>query len=396
MTKTKAVYGFLCALVVMAGLYPSIYLNVKPWWMHDRGMALVQLVLTLIAAAIPLIIFRLHWLERFFFAAILLGVLRVSVANGIESITLTRSEIVSGREDHLTSSKEWTTRIEEWTGKRDKLRATFVPTGDKKEYIPTSRELVETEREGRDSVCKTSRTSNDCKYAQTKLEQVTQNYELTLRIDALERDIRDAQAKMSEAGSAPPDYLGKAKDAMAGAWFNPLQDREMWTAYMAELAAAGAPKLFVYIVSLLFAAALGENWWIESAKKMESTKAFKRTSASIYQPSVTKVKPTQEPTASTGKVWGAMWLDGVKAWADAVRPSPSGPRQRYTPSLAFPHYVEFCQARGYTPCGRPTVFGSIITKHIDVCPVATTGGQRWYEFNLGPKLALVKAGGELS
>jgi hypothetical protein len=377
----------------MAGLYPSIYLNVKPWWMHDRGMALVQLVLTLIAAAIPLIIFRLHWVERIFFVAILLGVLRVSVANGIESITLTRSEIASGREDHLSVNKEWTARIETWTGERDKLRATFVPIGDKKEYIPTSRELVETEREGRDSACKTSRTSNDCKYAQTKLEQVTQNYELTLRIDALERDIRDAQAKISEAGSAPPDYLGKARDALEGAWFNPLKDREMWTAYMAELAAAGAPKLFVCIVSLLFAAALGENWWLESTHKIESTKVDTPVIESTGA-SVTKEKRVQKPTTSTGKVWGAQWLDGVKAWVDTVRPVPGGARQRYTPSQAFPHYVEFCEARGYTPCGRPTVFGSIITKHIDVAPVVRTGGQSWYEFNLGPKLALVKAGGE--
>jgi len=126
---------------------------------------------------------------------------------------------------------------------------------------------------------------------------------------------------------------------------------------------------------------------------MESTQAFKPIPESTEAP-VTKEKRIQRPVASTGKPWGALWLDGVKAWVETVKPSPGSPRQRYTPGQAFPHYVEFCVARGYLPCKKDTVLGSIITKHIDITPVARTGGQSWYELNLGPKLALVKAGGE--
>ena len=400
MTKTKALYGFLCALAVVAGLYPCIYLNVKPWWTHDRGMALVQLILSLIAAAIPLVIFRLHWAERVFFAAILLGVLRVSVANGIESITLTRSEIASGREDHLTSNKEWTTRIEGWTDERDTLKAKYIPAEGEREYTPTSQDTVTAKREGRDSAnkerdaaCKVSRF--DCKNltllaegAQARLEQAIQNYGLTQRIDKLERDIREAQGKLREAGSAPPDYLGKARDALDGAWFNPLKDREMWTAYMAELAAAGAPKLFVYIISLLFIAALGENWWRAPVQSERESLPFKRESPAQEQ--------RTEPASKPRKPFGLAYVPGFKAWIVTARAAPGGPRKRYTPGQAYPYYKDYCQEKGFEPCKHPTTFGSLMKAYSEMAPVVKTGGQSYYELNLGPKLALVKAGVELS
>lgn len=403
MTKTKALYGFLCALAVVLGLFPSFYLNVRPWWGHDRGLAIVQLIFTLIAAGIPLFIFRLHWGERIFFGLLLLVALRVSVANGIESITLTRGEIVFAREGHINVNSAWTTHIEEWIEERDTLKKRYVPIAGEREYVPTNQASVEAKRDGRDIAnkerdiaCKVSHVSTECKEltrqaetAQTKLEQAIQNYELTQRVDRLEHDIREAKDKLRESGAATPDYLGKARDALEGAWFNPLVNREMWTAYMAEGAAAGAPKLFVYIVSLLFAAALGENWWRESTKKVESTQAY-----SEFKPIPMKRKPPKKPTASTGQPWGAEWLDGVKAWIDAVRPVPGGSFKRYTPGMAFSHYVDFCQARGYPPCSKPVVLGRIISNHIDIMPVAKTGGQGWYELNLGPKLALVKVGAE--
>jgi hypothetical protein len=405
--KILALYGLLCALAVVAGLYPSIYFNVRPWWQHDSGMAMVQLILSLIAAAIPLVIFRLHWAERIFFVAILLGVLRVSVANGIESITLTRSEITSGREDRLSSNKEWTTTIERWVDESKTLKARYTPVGDEKEYTPTSQETVEAKREGRDSAnkerdtsCKVSRVSTDCRsltafaeVAQAQLVQVIQNYGLTQRIDKLEHDIGDARSKLSEVGSAPPDYLGKARDALEGAWFNPLQNREMWTAYMAEAAAAGAPKLFVYIVSLLFAAALGENWWRMPQFNRE-VMPFKRESLPAEQESPQSQllrSPPDEPPAQPRKPFAVAYVPGVRAWVEIVRPVPGGPKKRYTPSQMFPHYREFCNAEGFTPCKHVTTLGSLFRAHSGMAPVAKTGGQSHYELNIEPKLALVKA-----
>ena len=382
MTKTKALYGCLCALAVVLGLFPSFYLNVRPWWGHDRGLAIVQLIFTLIAAGIPLFIFRLHWGERIFFGLLLLVALRVSVANGIESITLTRAEITSGRENTLNTKSEWITRIESWTTESNGLKAKFIPVSGETEYVPTSRDLVDTKREGRDSACEKSRTSNDCKLAQTRLEQVTQNFELTLRIDALERDIREAKSKM-DLTVAPPDYLGKAKNALGGMWFDPLQDREMWTAYMAEGAAAGAPKLFVYIVSLLFAAALGENWW--------RTPQFVRESLHAPLESPAQEQRT-EPPSKPRKPFGLAYVPGFKAWIAIARPTSGGPRKRYTPGKAYPYYKDFCQEKGFEPCKHPTTFGSLMKAYSEMAPVVKTGGQSYYELNLGPKLALVKAG----
>ena len=265
--RIKAFYGALCVFSVLLGLFPSVFLNVKPFWMHDQtGMAAVQLILTLVTAAIPLIIFRLHWVEALIAGCLLLGLLRVSVANGIESVTLTRSEISSGREEKLNTKSDWTARIEKWTGERDELKAKFIPLKREKEYVPTSEEVVTASREWRDAACRLP-TSQTCKSAQTKLEQVTQNYELTKLVDQLERDIREAQNELSQAGAPPPDYLAQAKNAVAGAWFDPMQDREMWQAYIAEGVAAFAPKFLVFLISFLFTAALGEKWWEEPLKQ---------------------------------------------------------------------------------------------------------------------------------
>jgi hypothetical protein len=213
---------------------------------------------------------------------------------------------------------------------------------------------------------------------------VTQNFELTLRVDALEQDIREAKSKMDLA-VAPPDYLGKAKNALGGMWFDPLQDREMWTAYMAEGAAAGAPKLFVYIVSLLFAAALGENWWHVSQPERESLRA------SLESPIQERVA---EPASKPRKPFGLAYVPGFKAWMATARPTPGGPRKRYTPGKAFPHYREFCEVKGFEPAKHVTTFGSLMKAYSEMAPVVKTGGQSYYELNLGPKLALVKAGAE--
>ena len=247
MTREKTLYGALCVLAVLIGLYPSIFLNVKPFMMHEQwGSAGLQLVLTLITAAIPLVIFRVHWAEALILGLLLLGLLRVSVANGIESVTLTRSEISSGRDVNLNIKGDWKARIETWAKERDGLKTRFIPLKGEQDYVHTSGEVVATAREGRDAACQYQKASETCKTAQTRLEQVTQNYELTKRVDQLERDIREAQATITQVGNTPPDYLGQAQKALAGAWLNPLQDREVWLAYIAEGVAAFAPRSLVF------------------------------------------------------------------------------------------------------------------------------------------------------
>lgn len=405
MTKAKVIYVICCTFVALLGLFPAIYLNVRPWWHHDWGIAASQFVYSLVGAGIPLFIFSLpRRVERIFFAMLWLGAMRVSIANGIESISLTRTEMVSGVTAVTSTNAEWTTRIEAWGKEKSQLEASYIPVDNETKYTPTSQEVVDAKRERRDAAnrekdaaCKVSRISNACttateraEKAQTAFEQATQNYGLTLRVDKIEKDIKAAQANVK---SEPPDFLKKARSTTEGAWFDILGDREIWSAGMAEAAAAGAPKLFVYIVGLLFLALLGEGWKeprsslnVESTQEMESTRPL--------LVGATRKKPQAKLTASTGQVWGALWLPGVRAWIDSVRPIPGGPCKRYSPAQAFPHYVEFCRERGHIACGKPQVLGTIITKHIDIFPVANTGGMRWYELNLGAKLALVKAGGE--
>ena len=163
----------------------------------------------MIAAAIPLIIFRLHWLEATIAGVLLLGLLRVSVANGIELVTLTRSEISSGRVDKENTKGDWKARIETWVSERDGLKAKFIPLKGEQEYVPTSGEVVATAREGRDAACKYP--GETCKTAQTRLEQVTQNYELTKRVDQLERDIREAQNRITKSAILRQIILAKLR-----------------------------------------------------------------------------------------------------------------------------------------------------------------------------------------
>jgi len=406
MTRAKVIYVICCTLVALLGLFPAIYLNVRPWWHHDWGIAASQFVYSLVGAGIPLFIFSLpRKVERIFFALLWLGAMRVSIANGIESISLTRTEMVSGVTTQVSTNKEWTTRIEAWGKEKNELEASYIPVDNEAKYVPTSQEVVDAKRERRDAAsrekdaaCKVSRISATCttlidraEKAQTAFEQATQNYGLTLRVDKIENDIKAAQANVK---AEPTDFLKKARSTTEGAWFDLLGDREIWSAGMAEAAAAGAPKLFVYIVGLLFLALLGEGWKErESTKKVESTQGY-LGSTDGFKSSPARQKPPKKLAASTGRPWGDKWLDGVKSWVDTVRPVPGGPFKRYTPEMAFPHYVEFCEARGYPPCSKPGVLGRIISNHIDIMPVARTGGQSHYELNLRPQLALVKTGGE--
>ena len=83
MTREKALYGVLCVFAVLIGLYPCVFLNVKPFMAHGQwGSAALQLFLSLIAASIPLIIFRLHWVE-----AIIAGVPVFQSPGWVESAT---------------------------------------------------------------------------------------------------------------------------------------------------------------------------------------------------------------------------------------------------------------------------------------------------------------------
>ena len=65
--------------------------------------------------------------------------------------SLTRSEISSGHEANLNTKGEWTTRIEKWISERDGLKTSYIPIAGEKEYAPTGEEVVNTEREGRDT-----------------------------------------------------------------------------------------------------------------------------------------------------------------------------------------------------------------------------------------------------
>ena len=386
MTREQGLYGALCVLAVLIGLYPSVFLNVKPFMVHEQwGSAALQFFLTLIAAAIPLIIFRLHWLEATIAGLLLMGLLRVSVANGIESVTLTRSEISSGRVEKEAAKGDWKARIETWTSERDSLKTRFIPLKGEQSYVPTSGEVVATAREGRDASCKYP-SSESCKSAQTRLEQVTQNFELTKRVDQLEQDIRDAQTRITKVGSTPPDYLGQAQKALAGAWLDPLQDREVWLAYIAEGVAAFAPKFLVFLVSFLFTATLGEKWWQESLRQESTVENTNPVQEVEYTSPQISTAPRHRYITSPKRLNQAM---SVEAWVKSVLPA-GGKRKRYTPGQAHPHYREFCEREGYTPC-HLNVFGSILKTECGLRPVVVVGGCSHYEFTIQEvtKLALV-------
>ena len=383
MTREKKLYRYLCALGVLIGLYPSIFLNVKPSLVQGHwGTAVLQLVLTVITATICFIIFKLpHWSERIIAAALLLGLLRVSVANGIESVTLSRNDISSERQEKITTKDDWNTRIEKWTLEREGLKRKFIPLKGEQEYVPTSEEVVSTAREGRDAACKYP-TGEACKNAQGKLEQVTQNYELTKRVDKLEHDIRKAQDAAALVGNPPPDYLEQAKKALSGAWFDPLQDREAWLAYIAEGAAAFAPKFLVFLVSHLFATELGEKW----REKRKSLKCKSPKMVLTEEPA----QPIRQNSLTTPK--RLSYVPGVEAWVKAVTPIPGSKRKRYTPTQAHPHYRDFCEREGYPFC-HVNVLGSILKRECRLLPAVTVGGCSHYEFTINEvaKLALVKA-----
>ena len=180
----------------------------------------------------------------------------------------------------------------------------------------------------------------------------------------------------------PPDYLGQAQKALAGAWLNPLADREAWLAYIAEGVAAFAPKFLVFLVSFLFAAALGEEWWKETLPLQESTPESIPARVAPILPS--------PPKKSINTPKRLAYVPGVEAWVKVVTPKPGGKGDRYKPGQAHPFYVDFCKAEGYTPAPLQ-VFGQILMGECGLKVVARTGGQSHYEFNLRPQLALVKS-----
>ena len=381
MWRKRASYGFLCALAVVIGLTPSIILNVKPYWTHGaEDMAAVQFAFVILAAAIPLVLSEQPLVWSFVAWGLLCGLLYVSIGNGAESITLTRSVITSDREGKRDARGEWNTRIEEWDAEKQRL-IELLKKGDK--YTPVDEESLQAAKDKVENSCKFP-TAGICITAQAELKQVTHDFGLTKRVDKLERDIDTARENLRKIGAPPPDYLAKAQEAFAGLPINPLKNKEPSMAVLGEVMAAAGPKFLIAAVNLLFAGMFGKEWWRESSPLRESLAAEIQPEAPITPPR----SPHRAPIAGTKRL---SYIPGVEAWVKAVAPIPGGKRKRYTPTQAHPHYVEFCRINGYTPC-HVNVFGSIMKRECEMRPVVTIGGVSHYEFSITEpvQLALVK------
>lgn len=371
-------YALLCLAALVVSLTPSVVLNVWPYLTHQQsGMATAQFFLALGAALTPVAMeiggFSAEWKWA---SWALLGVLLwVTVGNGIESSTLMRADLTFGHESKVTLAGDWNTQIEKWTSEAEELK--------KIKYVPTDEESLKAARDKSDTFCKVP-ISTDCKTAQAELKQVTHDYGLTKRMDRLERLIDDARDKLREVGAPPPDHLRRAAEEADWLPINPLHHKATSTALASEGWAAIGMKVLIAIISSLFTKAFGENWW--------KTPQFERESLQFKRESPVKPSPS-EPASKPRKPFGLAYVPGFKAWMAVVRPVSGGPRKRHTPSAAFPHYCEFCEAKGFEAAKHVTTFGSLLKAYSELAPVAKIGGQSYYELNIEPKLALVKVGG---
>ena len=382
-------YYILSGACFLIGLYPSIYFNVAPYFEHSRlGMAASQLVISLLEAILPFVILRGRLsfkgiFESLIALALLCVFLFASVGNGMESITLARSDFSADRDQKKHVVTEWTAQIETWNAEQGALKKKYVPIGDTREYLPTTEENVHLAQEGRDAAIKARDACKyeckaliqDAKAAQDKLERVAQNYELTKRVDALEKQIAETKKQMDALGAPSPDHIAIARDAQKGAYVDFLSNREATLTYAGEAAAAFGPKFLIMLLSLLYAEAYGESW--------------KRESPSFKQESLPELSPVP-PSTPQRKKRGLIYIPGVKAWVESVRPLPGSPGKRYAPGQALSHYQEFCRARDFPYAPHATVLGGLLKNETDLRPVVVVGGMSLYELCLRPQLALVK------
>ena len=387
MSGLKWLYFLLCAIGVLIGLYPSIFLNVGAYYAHGQnGYAGLQLALCLLMAGCPLVLPILNLAESVIAVLLLIGLLLVSVGNGVEAIAMARGELTSAREVKIHSQDDWKARIEEWKAEKESLKDKYTPTTEAS--LTSAQEGVDSTNKARDAACRYAGKAcddrtRDAKEAQGRLDQVSRDYGLTKRVEKLERDIEDNRNKIRDLGDPPPDHIAKAKTALSGLFINPVQDKEVITAFVCEGAAAFAPRFMVLLVGLLFTTALGVGWMDSPSPKRESPAVILPPIA-VDSPPKVSVLPLAKKPAAKGKM--ALYLEGVDAWLIVAR---SGDRlDHYTPGHAFPHYRKFCEERGFTPCKAPTTLGTLLTSKLQ--PAKKAGGSYYYALNLGSRLELVK------
>jgi hypothetical protein len=136
---------------------------------------------------------------------------------------------------------------------------------------------------------------------------------------------------------------------------------------------------FVALLNSLFQKAFGEKWW-----ELRESPSFKQ----LPQESLPEIQPIP-PSTPQRKKRGLIYIPGVKAWVESVRPLPGSPGKRYAPGQALSHYQDFCRARDFPYAPHATVLGGLLKNETDLRPVVVVGGMSLYELCLRPQLALV-------
>ena len=378
-------YGLLFILALIVSLSGSLIMNVRPYYLHgDQGMAAVQFFLALGAALFPLAMeCDIAWWWKGLGGVLLVVLILVCLGNGIESSALVRGDITASREDKVYAGTSADSQIEQWSTEVKSLKKTsYVPTGDDDLQAAQNRQTI---------ACKLP-TSNDCKMAESDLVRIIHDHGLTKRVDAIERKIEDALVERRKLGAPPPDHL---KDAAADADFlpiNPLKHRPTLIAAGCEGMAALGMIFFTALLNSMFAKAFGRKWW-EGGKIESPTESPTLKPEEHLQVNSTAARLSPQKFLDTPK--RALCRPGVLEWIKQVATHSGVRGALFSPKQAYPHYHAFCEARGLPSC-QLGLFGSILLNECALRHAKKVGGVGYYELNLGPKLALVKAGGELS
>ena len=410
----RTAFILLCTFcIVVVGIGPSSVLNILPYLANPdtRLMAFVQIVFVLGAALTPVAIPELRWYWVPPVILLWLFLLSGCCWSGIEASALARGDLSAGREEKAATIGRWDTQLEGLKNESESLKKQYIPLDERaKDYTPTSEVVWTAAKEGRDNA--NSERDRACKYtndatckaliqkAETKQAvylTVTQNYEITKRVDGLEDQIKKLSGRLDDMGSPTPDHLKKAALILSRLTSVPpeviLEDKVVHVAVLAELWAGFSPTIIIVLLSLVFRKLYGENWWEEAAIQNESPSAGE--SPLKPNPEMLRVAshPVPESLYTPKKApLSAAYLayeEGVRAWVTSVT---DGTGERYTVSQVFPHYVKFCEARTFKPCKAPTSLGSILKNACNLRPAVKKGGQNYYLFNLAkqPHLTLIK------
>jgi hypothetical protein len=400
---TKERWFYLCACltcVVVIGLGPSIGLNILPSLIHSQWMmAFMQATFVFGSALILYVLFEVRWYYAFLLVPTWLLIMSGCIWAGVESAAMSRGDISAGREEKIHLIGAWDTQLEEWKGKKSTLMEQYQPVEGEHEYKPTGKARLEVTTKGRDEAkvtrdvaCKYSTASPDCKNATAKLEtaqerldRITQNYELTQRIDDLDAQIAELQKQALKVGAPPPDHLMQAAKVLSR--FTSIdaqtlaEDRSLHMAVIADVWAGVSPIPILAAINLLFLFLFGEDWWrtpplsVRESPQVESPQQMAPTT-------VTPIarKPRETPQ---DKEWGAAFIPGIKAWVSVALPSEDAPAERYSPKQALDHYHGFCKREGYPPASLQA-FGRILKNSCGLYPHVKMGGVGYYRFNLSP------------